>query len=119
MSKGTGFLPSLHPLIEHLWGCAAAGVRVRRTCVVVGLPGCAADPPPVPLATAANLREPFTDDEVSIFYRKIDNGSDLVMANPTNGDIFICGKDKILKKYEYPTDKFKGIDFKKAPNAPI
>jgi WD40 repeat protein len=73
----------------------------------------------VPLATAANLREPFTDDEVSIFYRKIDNGSDLVMANPTNGDIFICGKDKILKKYEYPTDKFKGIDFKKAPNAPI
>lgn len=52
-------------------------------------------------------------------YRKIDRGSNLVMSNPANGDIFICGEDRYLKRYEYPNEPISKIDFKKAANAPV
>jgi len=40
------------------------------------------------------------------------------MSNPTNGDIFVSGEDKLLKKYDYPTDLWGAIEFKKPPHAP-
>lgn len=43
----------------------------------------------------------------------------MVVANHTNGEIYVTGDDKILKKYEYPTDTFESIDFRKAPLAPV
>ena len=43
----------------------------------------------------------------------------MIMANHFNGDIFVTGEDKFLKKYEYPAEAFNKIDFKKAPNAPL
>ena len=52
-------------------------------------------------------------------YRKIDKGMSLVTSNIFTGDIFVTGEDKFLKRYEFPTEQFSKIDFKKAPNAPI
>jgi len=52
-------------------------------------------------------------------YRKVDRGSNLIMANFFTGEIFVTGEDKLLKKYEYPTEKVELIDFKRAPPPPI
>ena len=43
----------------------------------------------------------------------------MVMSNIYNGDIFACGEDKFLKKYEYPNEHISKIDFKKPPSAPV
>jgi hypothetical protein len=58
----------------------------------------------VPVQAAANRMEPIPESEAKILYRKVDRGSKIVMANFSNGDIFVTGDDKLLKKYEYPTD---------------
>lgn len=63
--------------------------------------------------------DPIPENVINPVYRKIDRGMNLVMANIYNGDIFVTGEDKFLKKYEYPTESFSKIDFKKAPNAPL
>ena len=41
------------------------------------------------------------------------------MSNIYNGDIFLTGEDKFLKKYEFPADPINKIDFKKAANPPV
>lgn len=42
-----------------------------------------------------------------------------MIANEAMGDnIFVTGDDKLLKKYEFPTDKINQIDVKRAPPAP-
>jgi len=51
--------------------------------------------------------EAYPDEEACVVYRKIDRNSRIVITNYTNGDIFVSGDDKLLKKYEYPTDKLK------------
>ena len=51
-------------------------------------------------------------------YRKIDRGTNLVMANSQNHDIFVSGEDKLLKKYDYPDQPWSAIEFKKPPAAP-
>jgi len=43
----------------------------------------------------------------------------MVISNHTNGDVFVCGDDKLLKKYEFPTDKRAQLDLKRAPPAPM
>lgn len=43
----------------------------------------------------------------------------LVMSNIYNGDIFVTGEDKFLKKYEYPNEAFNKIDLKKPANPPL
>jgi len=48
--------------------------------------------------------EPLTHEEVEVRYRKIDKGSQLIIANQITGDIFVTGEDKLLKKYEYPNE---------------
>jgi WD40 repeat protein len=40
------------------------------------------------------------------------------MANQLNGDIYVTGEDKLLKKYQYPTENIDSIDWKRAPPAP-
>jgi len=54
-----------------------------------------------------------------MFYRKVDKGSNMVMANHISQEIYITGSDKVMKKYEYPVDKFEKMDMKKPPGAPI
>jgi WD40 repeat protein len=63
--------------------------------------------------------ESLPDNVTKITYKRIDRGMQVVMSNIYNGDIFVTGEDKFLKKYEFPTDPFNRIDFKKAPNAPL
>lgn len=63
--------------------------------------------------------DPINDSICKPLYRKIDRGINLVMSNIYNGDIFVCGEDKFLKKYEFPTEPFAKVDFKKPPNPPI
>lgn len=63
--------------------------------------------------------EPIPESISKPAYRKIDRGINMVMSNIYNGDIFVCGDDKLLKKYEYPTEQFNKLDFKKPPNAPL
>jgi len=33
----------------------------------------------------------------------------------SNGDIYVTGEDKLLKRYEYPNEKISQIDWKRAP----
>lgn len=48
--------------------------------------------------------EALPDSVTKVLYRKIDRGMNLVMSNIYNGDIFVTGEDKFLKKYEFPTE---------------
>lgn len=60
----------------------------------------------IPTKPAANRMIPIPRDEADITYRKIDKGSNLVISNESLEDnIFVTGEDKLLKKYEFPTDK--------------
>ncbi len=43
----------------------------------------------------------------------------MVIPNIYNGDIFVTGEDKLLKKYDFPADHFSKLDFKKAPMPPL
>lgn len=63
--------------------------------------------------------ESLPENTTKTVYRRIDRGMQVVMANIYNGDIFVTGEDKLLKKYEFPTESINKIDFKKAPNAPL
>jgi hypothetical protein len=72
----------------------------------------------VPLQPAANRREPFTNEECKLFYRKIDRGSQMVSATQA-GDIFVNGEDKLMKQYGFPEEVWENIEFKKPPPAPI
>ena len=74
---------------------------------------------PEKLDGSINRMEPLPESITKPFYRKIDKGMTLIMANVFNGDIFVSGEDRFLKKYEYPSDPISKIDFKRAPNAPI
>jgi WD40 repeat protein len=63
-----------------------------------------------------NNREPIKCQE---FFRKIDRGMKLIVPNPSTGDIFISGEDKLLKKYEYPKEEFGKIEWRKPPGVPL
>ena len=39
----------------------------------------------------------------------------MVIANQVNGDIFVTGEDKLLKKYQYPYERVGAMDYKRAP----
>jgi len=71
----------------------------------------------VPLKPADNRREPLTEKECQLFYRKIDRGSNMVSATQT-GEIYIYGDDKLMKQYAFPEEKWENIEFKKPPPAP-
>lgn len=60
----------------------------------------------IPTKPAANRMVPIPREQAEIVYRKIDKGSLLVIANEAMEDnIFVTGEDRLLKKYEFPTDK--------------
>jgi hypothetical protein len=73
----------------------------------------------VPSKQIENRMEQISDTLTKPMYRKIDRGMNLVMSNMNNGDIYVCGEDKFLKKYEYPNELINKIDFKKPPNPPV
>lgn len=73
----------------------------------------------VPTKAASNRMIPLHADEANVLYRKIDKGSKLVITNEVTGDIFVTGEDRLLKKYEFPSEKIDQIDIKRAPVAPI
>ena len=59
----------------------------------------------VPTKAASNRMIPMPAEEANIVYRKIDKGSNLIITNSETGDIFITGEDRLLKKYDFPTEK--------------
>ena len=73
----------------------------------------------VPTRPVANRLEAIPDAEAQTFYRKVDRGSNMVLTSFAAGDILVCGEDKLLKRYEYPTEKADQIDWKRAPQAPL
>ena len=62
--------------------------------------------------------EPINEIFTKPLYRRIDKGMTILMSNIYNGDIFVSGEDKYLKKYEFPNETFAKLDFKKPPNPP-
>jgi len=72
----------------------------------------------LPAEAVENRRIPFTEEAAPVCYRKIDRGSNMVMANPSTGDIFVTGEDKLLKKYAFPEDKLDACDWKMPPKVP-
>jgi len=69
----------------------------------------------VPTKPAANRLTALSEEEADIKYRKVDRGSEMVIANQVNGDIFVTGEDKLLKKYQYPYERVGAMDYKRAP----
>jgi hypothetical protein len=72
-----------------------------------------------PLKESDNRRVPLSEEVCPILYRKIDRGSNLVMANSQNQDIFVSGVDKLLKQYKCPEDPWRKVEFRKPPPAPL
>lgn len=66
-----------------------------------------------------NIKESLPEDVVHTVYRKIDKGAHLVIPNTTTGDLYVTGDDKLLKKYDFPTDHISKLDMKKAPIPPV
>jgi hypothetical protein len=66
-----------------------------------------------------NRMEPLPDSATKTTYRKVDRGLNIVLSNIYNGDIYLCGEDRLLKKYEFPNEQFAKLDFKKPPGAPL
>lgn len=54
-----------------------------------------------------NRMKPIPLAEANYKFRKIDRGSSHVTVNPITLDIFITGSDKLLKKYDYPTENLE------------
>ena len=73
----------------------------------------------VPTKPIENRLEPIPESESKPLYRKIDKGSNLVITIFTSNEIYVCGEDKLLKTYEYPTEKIDKIDWKRAPAPPL
>jgi WD40 repeat protein len=73
----------------------------------------------MPTKIGENRMEPIADSITKPVYRKVDRGLNIVMSNIYNGDIYLCGEDRLLKKYEFPTEAFAKLDFKKPPAAPL
>mmetsp|Transcript_22282 Transcript_22282/g.16738 ORF Transcript_22282/g.16738 Transcript_22282/m.16738 type:complete len:179 (+) Transcript_22282:660-1196(+) len=63
--------------------------------------------------------DPISNDIIKPLYRKVDRGLNVIISNIYNGDIFAVGDDRMLKKYEFPTEQFSKLDFKKPPAAPL
>lgn len=59
----------------------------------------------IPLSPVLNRIEPILPQDSNILYRKVDKGSYIVMQCISNGDIYVTGEDKLLKRYEYPNEK--------------
>jgi len=66
-----------------------------------------------------NRVEPIPSEEANYTYRKVDRGSNMVLSSQSTSEIYVTGEDKLLKRYEFPTDKMIQIDFKRAPPAPV
>lgn len=75
----------------------------------------------VPLKPIENRRVPISEEESNIYYRKVDKCLDMIMANHVTQDIYLVGSgpDKVMKKYEFPNEKFDKLDLKKPPTAPV
>ena len=73
----------------------------------------------VPTKPCANRMIPIPKEEAEMAYRKIDKGSLLVVTNEAMEEIYVTGEDKLLKKYDFPTDKISQIDVKRAPPPPV
>jgi hypothetical protein len=58
------------------------------------------------------------EEDARYKFRKVDRGSALVIPCEGTNEIFVTGKDKLMKKYEMPNENLKDIDWKRAPNAP-
>ena len=63
----------------------------------------------VPTKAASNRMIPMPAEEANILYRKIDKGSNFIITNEVTGDIFVSGDDRLLKKYDFPTEKIEQI----------
>jgi hypothetical protein len=73
----------------------------------------------LPVKVSENRMEPLSESITKPLYRRIDRGVNLILSNVFNKDIFVVGEDKFLKKYEYPTELFSKLDYKKAASAPV
>lgn len=58
----------------------------------------------LPVKVQENRMEPISEAITKPLYRRVDKGMTLVMSNIYNGDIFVSGEDKFLKKYDFPTE---------------
>jgi WD40 repeat protein len=43
----------------------------------------------------------------------------MIIPNSQTGDLWVTGEDKLLKKYEFPSEHFSKLDMKKAPVPPV
>ena len=50
--------------------------------------------------------ESINDSITKPLYKKIDRGMNIVINNPFTGDIYVCGEDKFLKKYDFPSETY-------------
>ena len=66
--------------------------------------------PPNPNGKYANLKLEL--DQCPQYGRKIDPDLYLIVVDPTNGDILLTGKDKILKKYKQPDELIIKMDLR-------
>ena len=56
----------------------------------------------IPDKEVENRMEPISEHITKPLYRKLDRGSNMVIGNVYNGDIFVTGEDKFLKKIRLP-----------------
>jgi WD40 repeat protein len=73
----------------------------------------------IPTQEIESRMDPIPDDIAVVTSKKIDRDINRIVSNPYNGELFVSGKDMLMKNYSYPIEPFAKIEFKKPPGAPM
>jgi len=76
-------------------------------------------PPPANKINLSRQLEDISQEDVSVFGRRIDFDIERLTVKPSTGEVFCCGKDRLLKKYSQPEEYLPKMDMRvKAPKNP-
>ena len=90
-----------------------------KLCSLVVLSNNLVEKHELPTSKYENRLEPMPESSTNPAVRKIDSGSNLIVANVYLKRHYVLGKDNYMKEYEhFPSDKFKKVNWNMPPVPP-
>lgn len=112
-----GFAKVPEKIFDFTWSYSSKLPKITSAVVLVADNALLMAIPPPPLNTG--LDHAVLDQEICPqFARRIDPDSNVIAVNDVTNEVYISGKDKLLKKYKLPEDYLDKLD-KKIKAAPI
>ena len=90
-----------------------------KLCSLIVLSNNLVEKHELPTSKFENRLEPMPEASTNPAVRKIDSGSNLIVANVYLKKHYVLGKDNYMKEYEhFPSDKFKKVNWNMPPVPP-